>query len=442
MRPTDDTDRSDAAGPSLCGSILHAFCLVRPPGRRFNGRCAHRGGRGSVTTLDPSLVAVVPSATSPGKCPLTSLALAAPAEAPSPAQAVVEDLSSILGRTVLFRDAPHDVTVRSAPSGGAGRHLHALPAPDGADGSLGLAGIELDAPVHGSRGLLGRLLVVADGPRPLPRGHLHSIDAAVALLRARLEVAEPAARPARADVLGDLLADDDAARRRARTIAVAQGWLHPDSSRIHAVRVGAEARTLSLVALGLRLSAPHLPTAFLAARPGVLHLLADGPASRIAEVVAAEAAENGVRVLSLGSASVRADVEDLRVTAAEASRAAELAGTLPDFPSGADADELGGWLLLASAAADPAQLRLISPAAHALHLASGTEQRRTIETYLDVGGSVARACELLFVHRTTLYYRLEKMPDEVRDALADGMKRSTLHMALKLLRLWEATGRV
>jgi sugar diacid utilization regulator len=55
---------------------------------------------------------------------------------------------------------------------------------------------------------------------------------------------------------------------------------------------------------------------------------------------------------------------------------------------------------------------------------------------------VKAACEVLFIHRTTLYYRLEKMPEVVREALADGMKKSTLHLALKLIRLWEASGRV
>jgi DNA-binding PucR family transcriptional regulator len=65
-----------------------------------------------------------------------------------------------------------------------------------------------------------------------------------------------------------------------------------------------------------------------------------------------------------------------------------------------------------------------------------------VETYLDVSGNVVAACELLFVHRTTLYYRLEKMPPVVREALADGMKRSTLHLSLKLIRMWEATGRL
>ena len=98
--------------------------------------------------------------------------------------------------------------------------------------------------------------------------------------------------------------------------------------------------------------------------------------------------------------------------------------------------------LLASASANPDALRIISPAADVLYSQTDDTQRLTVETYLDVGANVVAACRILFVHRTTLYYRLERMPPIVKDALDDGVKRSTLHLALKLIRLWESTGRL
>ena len=52
---------------------------------------------------------------------------------------------------------------------------------------------------------------------------------------------------------------------------------------------------------------------------------------------------------------------------------------------------------------------------------------------------MSTACKQLHIHRTTLYYRLENMPASVRDALEDGLKRSTLHLSLKLLRLRDGT---
>jgi hypothetical protein len=34
------------------------------------------------------------------------------------------------------------------------------------------------------------------------------------------------------------------------------------------------------------------------------------------------------------------------------------------------------------------------------------------------------------------------MPQVVKDALDDGAQRSALHLCLKLIRLWESTGRI
>ena len=51
-------------------------------------------------------------------------------------------------------------------------------------------------------------------------------------------------------------------------------------------------------------------------------------------------------------------------------------------------------------------------------------------------------CEELHIHRTTLYYRLENMPQVVKDAMDDGMKRSALHLGLKLASYWENAGHI
>jgi DNA-binding PucR family transcriptional regulator len=66
--------------------------------------------------------------------------------------------------------------------------------------------------------------------------------------------------------------------------------------------------------------------------------------------------------------------------------------------------------------------------------------RQTVEVFLDSGGRNGVACEILHVHRTTLYYRLDNAPQIVQDALKDGFARSTLHMALKLQKLWQLSG--
>ncbi|MEV0822473.1 helix-turn-helix domain-containing protein [Nonomuraea rubra] len=59
----------------------------------------------------------------------------------------------------------------------------------------------------------------------------------------------------------------------------------------------------------------------------------------------------------------------------------------------------------------------------------------TLETYLDLGGDVRRAAAALHVHRTTVYYRLDRVAEILNVDLRDGLTRSHLHLALKARRL-------
>lgn len=253
-----------------------------------------------------------------------------------------------------------------------------------------------------------------------------------------------ASPPDRKAVLKDLLDDDESVRRIAYARALSQRWLHREHGTVvRALLVDAAVSDVQLIAFAHHLA--HLrpvPSHFVALRAGMVMLVGQPSDRGMEDVILEEGAKRNIRILGIGSASPARGVEDIRNAADEAAIAASLAAALPQFHPAVDASELGGWLLLASASADPAHLHLISPAAHALYCDGDGSQRRTVETYLDVGANVVAACEILFVHRTTLYYRLERMPEVVREALNDGIARSTLHLALKLVRLWEATGRV
>jgi hypothetical protein len=270
-----------------------------------------------------------------------------------------------------------------------------------------------------------------------------AIDAASALVEDVLRDAPTATRD-RESVLRDVLDDDESRRRSAYEFALARAWLYPETgTSVRALLIDAAVSDIESTAFARRLSRLRpVPAYFAGRRSGTVYLVGPPSHGDLDELVLRHAEERGIRVLGIGSASPAPGARDLRAAAQEAALAATLAATLPQFHPAADARDLGGWLLHASAAADPAQLRTISPAAHALHALADQTQRVTIETYLDVGANVMAACDLLFLHRTTLYYRLERMPQVVREALADGFTRSTLHLALKLLRLWEATGRM
>ncbi|GIJ70538.1 helix-turn-helix domain-containing protein [Virgisporangium ochraceum] len=64
--------------------------------------------------------------------------------------------------------------------------------------------------------------------------------------------------------------------------------------------------------------------------------------------------------------------------------------------------------------------------------------RQTLETYLDNAGDAARTITALRIHRTTFYYRLERLAAVHGIALDDGLVRTELHLALKTHRLARA----
>ncbi|MFW5691013.1 MAG: PucR family transcriptional regulator [Chloroflexota bacterium] len=61
----------------------------------------------------------------------------------------------------------------------------------------------------------------------------------------------------------------------------------------------------------------------------------------------------------------------------------------------------------------------------------------TLETYLDAGGNGVSTAEKLHIHRSTLNYRLQRISEICRADLSNPITRIDLHVALKLLRLFE-----
>jgi PucR C-terminal helix-turn-helix domain len=59
----------------------------------------------------------------------------------------------------------------------------------------------------------------------------------------------------------------------------------------------------------------------------------------------------------------------------------------------------------------------------------------TLEAYLDLAGNARATADKLRLHRTTLYYRLQRVEQLAETDLKDGSERLCLHLALKLGRL-------
>lgn len=66
---------------------------------------------------------------------------------------------------------------------------------------------------------------------------------------------------------------------------------------------------------------------------------------------------------------------------------------------------------------------------------NGRELAATLETYLDNGGEIQRTARRLNIHRSTLYYRLDRIREVTGSDIADGATRLDLHAGLRVARL-------
>lgn len=134
----------------------------------------------------------------------------------------------------------------------------------------------------------------------------------------------------------------------------------------------------------------------------------------------------------------RARLEEAAGSYREARMAADAAATLPGIGAAAFWGELGVDQVVVRLAA-MGEPPVVHPGLHrmladpdALLLAE------TIETYLDVAGNAQLAAERLNLHRTSLYYRLQRIEQLAGTDLKNGLERLALHLELKVARL---TGR-
>jgi len=150
--------------------------------------------------------------------------------------------------------------------------------------------------------------------------------------------------------------------------------------------------------------------------------------------------ENGVERIVVGVGSTAPRLEGTKESYEQALLAAQVASQLPSAGPVANWDELGVYRALVQLSKDeiggaplhPGLNRLLGGEANAPLV-------ETLETYLDSAGNAQKTAEQLFLHRTTLYYRLKRISELTGADLHDGNDRLALHLGLKLARL---TGRL
>jgi len=383
-------------------------------------------------------------------------------------QDVVDELASSLGRSILMGDPNHRLIAASA-QGKDIDHMRAMnifqreappeqkqyfesirlnDAHQPVTVTLGhLGGLDrLAVPVRdGAKHLATFWLIVEDLP-PLRGSDYAAIEAAVSVTRDLLGTEPKEREPGTSDeIMGSLLSADSNERRHALDEAVARRRLERgEHTVVYAVDIPIEVGMLDRLAFARHLSALKKSSiAYLGERKDLLLFV--GRSSDSAESLALireEAKSRAITVGAIGTAHHNRLAPDLAEAADQAEMAAGIVAAVPQLGGSGDISALGVWALLASIIGDRSHLQVFSPAAYVLCTEGDDTQRHTIEVYLDGACHVGQVCEQLHIHRATLYYRLDRMPQAVKDALDDGAQRSALHMCLKLIRLWESTGRI
>jgi len=140
--------------------------------------------------------------------------------------------------------------------------------------------------------------------------------------------------------------------------------------------------------------------------------------------------------IALGYSSQHEHLRDAYRAHEHARLALRVAGALPEHGTPAGWEGLGAYRLLARAAETPHARELIHPGLPKLFALQSKESLvQTLEAYLDNGCDTKLTAEALFLHRASLYYRLQRIEAITSTSLKSGADRLALHSGLKLARL-------
>jgi hypothetical protein len=251
-----------------------------------------------------------------------------------------------------------------------------------------------DSPEHGRRAaaeVLADGIVADDGP-----------------------VTALAVRPVAPD--GDRVTGDDAHAALEQALVATRRW-YGSRSALHLVR--RDHGTLLLCGG----EAAQRPPAVVARR------LADAARAAVRRLPGA-----GRTVVGLGETYPR--LADAAVSYRQAARTARIAARLPALGEVASWQALGVYRVLSLVDEQQVDVPAVHPGLlRLLRADGGGVLAQTLETYLDLAGNAHATAERLRLHRTTLYYRLQRVEQLAGTNLKDGNERLTLHLALKLAQL-------
>jgi sugar diacid utilization regulator len=139
----------------------------------------------------------------------------------------------------------------------------------------------------------------------------------------------------------------------------------------------------------------------------------------------------------IGVGGVVEDLADAHRSHRDAERAARVARLVDGTGTVVRADQLGVYGVLARIPEEELDVSSVPQGLLDL-LASGAKGKQLVETleaYLENAGDVQATAEQLFVHRTTLYYRLQRIEELTGASLSNGADRLAFHLGLKVATL-------
>jgi PucR C-terminal helix-turn-helix domain/GGDEF-like domain len=178
---------------------------------------------------------------------------------------------------------------------------------------------------------------------------------------------------------------------------------------------------------------------------GVLLLTGERVGGRPSPEIAARHLDDGLRHATRGLDSVQRTVVGIgqprdRLTEAvesyaEALHAARVGAQLSTLGRVISWSGLGIYRVLARVDRQRLNISGVHPGLERLlHDRANPVLLQTLECYLDLAGNAHATAQQLRLHRTTLYYRLQRIEELADTDLKDGNERLCLHLALKLAR--------
>jgi sugar diacid utilization regulator len=158
------------------------------------------------------------------------------------------------------------------------------------------------------------------------------------------------------------------------------------------------------------------------------------PAVRVAEQLARIAASVGHGLELIAAVGASTDLEHASHSYAEARRALRMVRAMPDLGPVTSWNELGVFRALALLPPDDVEHEVLDPRVR--QLLENEELSATAETFLDLAGNVQETAARLYVHRATLYQRLDRISALYKlDLRRNGDHRLLTHLGLKLAKV-------